>query len=922
MLSKKKLRLVRWLSVIVVLAVVLACVTTVSAIGRHNQERLMTPVDTYQYPGTAAPSGNTADSSQFSEQDPLNGTGYIKAAESENLILYYINEIIDDPLLVSGESVGFIGATDNSTTAYRENIKIYDKRSGYTWSAVVEDQALLTSGLTDSYYRDMQSLARFRYIDLVKRSTSNDEMTAYTYSEPHDLTVETITNGVRFNYDFTNLGLGFAIDFLLEGDAFRCLLPNDRINENEEGLDAFEKTKATINEYINRISQIIGDIESKAKSSTEVDEIDLTLITTASNEISRLLITLRDQTGTGTLEMSNAERVLSQIDMLEMVVSDYDLGLDENIFAEMVEMAEYVSDAAIQMVTQRSTGITKFTMFPYFGAQNSSSDGYAFYPDEGGAISYFNRLHPTMSGEFTQDVFDEHSPAWRVNTAAITLQEGQTGYNANYVDPAMLPVFGIKTGNSAYLAIVAQGEYDAAINFAPVRTSIVDISNAYVTYTMRQSTRYLTEGGGQVLAYDNIRTKQDWEVRYNFLANDDADYSGMAMVYRDFLIETDQLHQSSVMDWDAPPVGLEYLMGALSSRSSFVKEYITMTRFSDIQDDLEELSSNGINNVLVSMYGWKEASWKTSPAPTVINGSVGGVKGLQHLSEYAKNKNVLLSLEQEGQWVQLSAINSAIASVGTMRGKSLIPFETYGWYILNPLYYYNWQMDPKAGEIVKYKNFGVNCLTTNQSALIYDYNQYGTVNRAKAAGLTRKVGETSQKELGYAAGYAVDSYMLGAIDWNMYLYPENSGYSFTDEDVPFYQMVMHGSIAYTSSGNNYNYNDTFENLRYIEYGYLPFYSLTEETPFELLSSGYTDFKSSVSSEWMERIIAMCKDYQENLYDVWNGVMKEHTRLSETLSKVHYLTREGKDVYVYVNYAQAEASADGVTIPAESYKVVR
>lgn len=73
---------------------------------------------------------------------------------------------------------------------------------------------------------------------------------------------------------------------------------------------------------------------------------------------------------------------------------------------------------------------------------------------------------------------------------------------------------------------------------------------------------------------------------------------------------------------------------------------------------------------------------------------------------------------------------------------------------------------------------------------------------------------------------------------------------------------------------------------------------------------------------MERIIAMCKDYQENLYDVWNGIMKEHTRLSDTLSKVHYVTREGKDVYLYVNYDTADVTADGVTIPAESYKVVR
>ena len=51
-------------------------------------------------------------------------------------------------------------------------------------------------------------------------------------------------------------------------------------------------------------------------------------------------------------------------------------------------------------------------------------------------------------------------------------------------------------------------------------------------------------------------------------------------------------------------------------------------------------------------------------------------------------------------------------------------------------------------------------------------------------------------------------------------------------------------------------------------------------------------------------------------------MKKHARLSDTLSKVQYVTREGKDVFVYVNYAASDVTVDGVTVPAESYKVVR
>ena len=156
-----------------------------SAIGRNSQQRLMVDTQTYQYPGVAAPTANAADPAGFTELDPLAGTDYIKAAENDSLILYYMNKMEDDPRLSRGseEGGGFTGTEAVSTRAYRENIKIYDKRTGYTWSAVVDDAELLATDLTDIYYKTMQSLVRFKCIDLVKRSTSNDEKDAFTYNE-------------------------------------------------------------------------------------------------------------------------------------------------------------------------------------------------------------------------------------------------------------------------------------------------------------------------------------------------------------------------------------------------------------------------------------------------------------------------------------------------------------------------------------------------------------------------------------------------------------------------------------------------------------------------------------------------------------------------------------------------------------------
>ena len=734
------------------------------------------------------------------------------------------------------------------------------------------------------------------------------------------LTPEAIPNGVRFNFDFTNLGFKFAADFILEGNDFRCLLRNELIEENEEGLDEYEKTKAQMNEYIDKIREYISQIEDKANSLGD-DPITQQWVRNAANDINRLLITLRDQTSTGELKAFDVASLNDNLEMLEFGAGE--LMNNQEMFDDMKRMGGFFTEVARTMTTMRSSGISKINVLPYFGAQRSGTDGYAFYPDDCGSICYFNRVHPTMSGEYEQDVYDVHSPSWRINTAAVSLQAGQTGYVANYSDPTHMPVFGIKAGNSAFLGIIAQGDCDANIHFAPAREAIVDISNVYTMFYFRQSTRYLTAGGGQTgQTYDRSRTKQDWEIRYRLLANEDANYSGMAMGYRDFLLETGQMKESPIMNWDQPPVGLEYLIGAVSNRSSLITEYIPMTRFSDIKDDIDTLSAAGIDNLLINLTGWEEQSWKKAPAPLVINGSVGGEGGMKDLAEYVKGRNVVLGLDGQGQWVRLSNINSAVANVGTMKSRSQIPFETYGWYVLNPLYYFNRTSDLNSGDIATYKRLGANCVTTMQEALVYDYNDVAVMHRAKAASLYAKVGQVAQETLGYASGVYAPAYMLKGIDWNQYVGTENSGYSFTDEDIPFYQMVMHGAVAYTTPGNNFNYNEVYENLKYIEFGYLPFYTRTEEQPFDLLNAGYTDFTSKASEEWIDRIIEMGKAYQTDLYDVWNGVMKEHTRLTDTLAKVHYVTRQNKDVYVYINYAETPATVDGITVAAESYQVVR
>ncbi|MHB8961864.1 MAG: DUF5696 domain-containing protein, partial [Saccharofermentanales bacterium] len=61
---------------------------------------------------------------------------------------------------------------------------------------------------------------------------------------------------------------------------------------------------------------------------------------------------------------------------------------------------------------------------------------------------------------------------------------------------------------------------------------------------------------------------------------------------------------------------------------------------------------------------------------------------------------------------------------------------------------------------------------------------------------------------------------------------------FGDETVPFYQMVVHGSVYYTGTQINLFYDSVAQKLKMIEYGFIPYYELTYVSSKELSDTQY------------------------------------------------------------------------------------
>jgi hypothetical protein len=145
-----------------------------------------------------------------------------------------------------------------------------------------------------------------------------------------------------------------------------------------------------------------------------------------------------------------------------------------------------------------------------------------------------------------------------------------------------------------------------------------------------------------------------------------------------------------------------------------------------------------------------------------------------------------------------------------------------------------------------------------------------------------------------------------------------SEYTILDEYIPFYQLALHGYIDYTGDPINICGNAQDELLYSAEYGAGLSYTIMRESAFILQKTLYTEYYGSEFDSCHQDIVDTYKRYNSELGHTFNQEMTGHQKLTETVSCTEY----DDGTKVYVNYGYEPYSADGVTVPARDYLVVR
>ena len=560
--------------------------------------------------------------------------------------------------------------------------------------------------------------------------------------------------------------------------------------------------------------------------------------------------------------------------------------------------------------------LTTIAVLPYMGACQNNNEGYLFYPDGSGAVTTFER-----ASERPANVLMAKYYTYSHRSMSFMDMDDPDNYD-RYT--AAFPVCGIKNGDDAVFAFATEGAENTAVVVYPYGCSInlnrtsfeIYVRNAYNVDMYSVSTGSGNKAtGSSVTRVDKEIIKENKEIRYAFLSGDKANYSGMADVYRNYLIENDKLAQSD--DVDNTALALRLLMGTTKPGILF-DEYVKMTDFNQTIDIINSLKEKGIDAAKVVLAAWmKNYEDYSTWGP---DGHLGGTAGLKKISDFAKQDNGY-DIFLENNFMQASSNTKGIdekkdvAYNGLNLEISVKDMDEVSYYFLNPVAVKT-RHDKFLKKLSKYDGLGIAYGDIARYAYP-DFNEWHKFLKSETAQALSNVLSTGAETGRKIATYGNNAYSLADTDYLYYLKEDTFGLAISDFAVPFAQLVVSGRMSYSSeNAGNLCYDLQTQKLHWIEFGSMPYFYLTAESALNLRDTGHDLLFSSTFSEWEDILADTCNEFKKNLGCVAGKRMIEHTILTDDLRLVRY----ENGVSIYINYANTDSTVDEIVVPANNYVV--
>ncbi len=589
------------------------------------------------------------------------------------------------------------------------------------------------------------------------------------------------------------------------------------------------------------------------------------------------------------------------------VTISYRLDGEDLVVEVPMEEIEYRSDYPVYALT----------VLPYFGAGATDEEGYLFVPEGGGSIIRFN------NGKTAQNPYYADMYGWdRAILREYLVHETRTYFG----------VFGIAKGNSSYLCMLEDGEAYTSIN-ADIsgRLNSYNYVNASYRLLRRERVNVGNRMAGDLFRYEESLPEESLVQRYRFV--DSGSYVDMANVYHNYL-EKKFGDDFAKLDDENVPVTVE-IVGAIDKKKQIVGIPMTkplpVTSYKEAQAILEDLTAGGVENMSVKLSGWSNGGVRQKILTKVkLVSGLGGKKDLKALTGYAKDNDIDLYLNGVTNFEYRSNIfdgfiapRDAATLVNKKRVK-LLPFDPIdyseqnwmdSYYLLKPSLIYS-SMDTLAKAADNYGAAGVSFADIGY-LLSGNYSPKNRVTRQEAqTQQIAKIDEIQEKGQKIMINMGND-YALGVADEIVNMDLKGSGYGLIDEEVPFYQIALHGHVNYAGQPLTLAENSEEEVLRSAEYGAGLYVTFMDAPITELQNTYFTQYFGANYDGWKDRFSEIYRKYEDSLGHTFNQRIVGHQILDKNVTLTEY--EDGTKVYVNYRYDDY-TTGDGVKLPARDYVV--
>lgn len=551
--------------------------------------------------------------------------------------------------------------------------------------------------------------------------------------------------------------------------------------------------------------------------------------------------------------------------------------------------------------------LKSMSFLPFLGSSYSDSvDGYILLPDGCGALVRY-RKPANYSSTYAARIYGKD---YGIESLASTADN-----TARPEAQALMPVYAMVhgAGQNGFLAVVDEGAEYASLVAAPAQTNNpYNWASARFEFRQKYVKNINRKEGAGANVYQETPNAVVPKISFYFTQGEQANYDGMAVLYRQMLIEQGVLTPLT-QPGGAVPLRLEVL-GA-DKKENFLwnttKVFTTLAQAEQMRQSLAEAGISELDMVL-------RCYTKNNECGAKLLARLGSKADIAALDRALRETGGSLSLYLDPITANEDQITLRTEAANNLSRQEIRWIDNLASRMYPYTYLYRLNEAESRTQKAISRDYGADFALAQASNKLYsDFTSGKEVTRAESMARLTALTEALAQD-GRIAMYRPNQYLWQYADRFLELPVSNSQILYESDCVPFLQIVLSGCAELYGGAINTSSYSSERMLRQIEYGMAPSFVVTGCESLELYNTAQESYFSTGFADWRGQIVESYQTVAEGLSDVWGHAIVSHRALQNGLIRVEY----DNGVCIFLNYTDAALTVEGIRVQAGGFAVLQ